>query len=87
MNNRALSSIKTTEAANSDFKQVSAGASTPVSYDSWPGPNLTLATVKADTYPEGWRAWTIVLGSWLALLCSLGILSSIATFHAYLHSY
>ncbi|KAH7377121.1 riboflavin transporter MCH5 [Plectosphaerella cucumerina] len=51
------------------------------------GENLR-SIVQADTYPEGgWRAWSIVLGAWLALFSSLGLLSSIATFHTYLHSH
>jgi MFS family permease len=66
----------------------SADASTPLSKGIQPGSTLTLIPTNAEIYPEGgWRAWSIVLGSWLALFSSLGILSSIATFHTYLHSH
>ncbi|KAH6662204.1 riboflavin transporter MCH5 [Plectosphaerella plurivora] len=37
------------------------------------------------TFPEGgWQAWSVVLGSWLALFSSLGIMNSLATFHTYI---
>lgn len=73
--------IKTTEAGN--FKDASTSFSTA---GTSPRSDMTLDL--AETYPEGgWCAWSVVLGSWLALFSSLGILSSIATFHAYLHSH
>ncbi|KAK1446075.1 major facilitator superfamily transporter [Colletotrichum melonis] len=37
-----------------------------------------------ETYPEGGlRAWSVVLGSWLALFSALGIMNSIAIFQTY----
>ncbi|KAH7140064.1 major facilitator superfamily domain-containing protein [Dactylonectria estremocensis] len=37
------------------------------------------------TYPEGgWAAWSIVLGSWMALFGSMSFMNSIGTFQAYL---
>lgn len=39
------------------------------------------------TFPEGGlRAWSVVLGSWMALFSALGIMNSIATFHLYIGS-
>lgn len=36
-------------------------------------------------YPEGgWRAWGVVLGSWMALFGSMSFMNSIGTFQAYL---
>ena len=38
-----------------------------------------------ETYPEGGRAaWTVVLGSWLALVSSLGLMNTIATLQIYI---
>ncbi|KAK1768799.1 riboflavin transporter MCH5 [Phialemonium atrogriseum] len=38
-----------------------------------------------ETYPEGGRrAWLVVLGSWLALFSSLGLMNILATFQAYI---
>lgn len=38
-----------------------------------------------ETYPEGGaRAWSVVLGCWLALVASLGLANSLGTFQAYL---
>lgn len=38
-----------------------------------------------ETYPEGGlRAWLVVFGCWLALLASLGIMNTLATFQTYL---
>jgi hypothetical protein len=40
------------------------------------------------TFPEGgWQAWSVVLGSWLALFSALGIMNSLATFHTYIGSH
>ncbi|GKT92575.1 riboflavin transporter MCH5 [Colletotrichum tofieldiae] len=37
-----------------------------------------------ETYPEGGlRAWSVVLGSWLALFSALGIMNSLAIFQTY----
>ncbi|TDZ46905.1 putative transporter MCH4 [Colletotrichum trifolii] len=37
-----------------------------------------------DDYPEGgWKAWSVVLGSWFASFSALGISNTIATLHAY----
>ena len=37
------------------------------------------------THPEGgWRAWGVVLGSWLATFSSMGLMNSIGSFQAYL---
>lgn len=39
----------------------------------------------AETYPEGGlQAWLVVLGSWLALMASLGVMNTLATFQSYL---
>lgn len=41
-----------------------------------------------ETYPEGGReAWLVVLGSWLALLPSLGIMNTLATFQTYISTH
>jgi hypothetical protein len=38
-----------------------------------------------ETYPEGGvRAWLVVLGSWMALFSSLGLMNTMATFQAYI---
>lgn len=38
-----------------------------------------------DTYPEGGpQAWLVVVGSWMALFGSLGLLNTIGTFQAYI---
>ncbi|KAJ9134511.1 MFS general substrate transporter [Coniochaeta hoffmannii] len=38
-----------------------------------------------ETYPEGGRrAWLVVLGSWLALFSSLGLMNILATFQTYI---
>lgn len=43
------------------------------------------AGTDVETYPEGGlRAWLVVLGSWLALVSSLGIMNTLATFQTYL---
>lgn len=84
----ALHGIKTTEAMHDASIHASTTILTPLSYDTWLGSRLTWSPVKVDTYPEGgWRAWSVVLGAWLALFSSLGLLSSIATFHTYLLSH
>lgn len=37
-----------------------------------------------ESYPEGGlRAWLVVLGAWLALLSSLGLMNTLATFQTY----
>jgi hypothetical protein len=41
-----------------------------------------------ETYPEGGLAsWLVVLGAWLALFSSLGILNSLATFQTYVSTH
>lgn len=41
-----------------------------------------------ETYPEGGlRAWLVVLGCWLALVASLGLMNTLATFQSYLISH
>jgi hypothetical protein len=41
-----------------------------------------------ETYPEGGRrAWLVVLGSWLALSASLGLMNTIATFQTYVSAH
>ena len=38
-----------------------------------------------ETYPEGGlRAWLVVLGSWMALFSSLGLMNTMATFQTYI---
>ncbi|KAJ4386556.1 hypothetical protein N0V93_009454 [Gnomoniopsis smithogilvyi] len=42
----------------------------------------------SETYPEGGlRAWLVVLGCWLALVASLGLMNTLATFQSYLISH
>lgn len=37
-----------------------------------------------ETYPEGGlQAWTVVAGSWFAMIASMGLMNSIAVFQAY----
>ena len=41
-----------------------------------------------DDYPEGGlKAWLVVLGSWLALFSSLGLMNTLATFQAYVSTH
>ncbi|CAN8100292.1 unnamed protein product [Discula destructiva] len=41
-----------------------------------------------ETYPEGGlRAWLVVLGCWFALIASLGLMNTLATFQTYLISH
>lgn len=41
-----------------------------------------------EAYPEGGlQAWLVVLGSWLALFSAMGLMNSLATFHAYIGSH
>ncbi|OAA62477.1 major facilitator superfamily transporter [Niveomyces insectorum RCEF 264] len=41
-----------------------------------------------ETYPEGGlEAWLVVLGAWLALFSSLGIMNSLATFQSYVSTH
>lgn len=41
-----------------------------------------------ETYPEGGRrAWLVVLGSWLALFASLGLMNILATFQTYVSTH
>lgn len=54
-----------------------------------PDPDLerhaTAATDGGESYPEGGlQAWLVVLGSWLALVSSLGLMNTLATFQTYL---
>lgn len=56
-----------------------------------PGPDQDLerhasaATDGGESYPEGGlQAWLVVLGAWLALVSSLGIMNTLATFQSYL---
>ena len=47
-------------------------------------PDSGLESSEEETYPEGgWRAWLVVLGSWLALFASLGIMNTMATLQSY----
>ncbi|KAK2001198.1 hypothetical protein LX36DRAFT_529676, partial [Colletotrichum falcatum] len=42
------------------------------------------AAAEDEAYPEGGlRAWSVVLGSWLALFSALGIMNSLAIFQTY----
>lgn len=37
-----------------------------------------------ETYPEGGtRAWLVVLGSWFAMIASMGLMNSVAVYQAY----
>ena len=41
-----------------------------------------------ETYPEGGlKAWSVVLGSWFSLFASLGLMNTVALFHAYVLSH
>lgn len=43
---------------------------------------------RTETFPEGGlQAWLVVLGAWLALFSSLGILNSLATFQTYVSTH
>ncbi|ERS99586.1 hypothetical protein HMPREF1624_04791 [Sporothrix schenckii ATCC 58251] len=47
-----------------------------------------VAQPPAETFPEGGlEAWLVVLGAWLALFSSLGILNSLATFQTYVSTH
>lgn len=47
-------------------------------------PSTTGAT-DHESYPEGGlKAWLVVLGCWFALVASLGLMNSVATFQSYL---
>ena len=35
-------------------------------------------------YPEGgWKAWSVVIGAWCAMIPSMGLLNSLGTLHAW----
>lgn len=37
-----------------------------------------------DDYPEGgWKAWSVVLGAWCAMIPSMGLLNSLGILHAW----
>lgn len=44
----------------------------------------TSTATDVESYPEGGlQAWLVVLGAWLALVSSLGLMNTLATFQAY----
>lgn len=46
------------------------------------------STTDNETYPEGGlRAWLVILGCWFALIASLGLMNTLATFQSYLISH
>jgi Sugar (and other) transporter len=48
-------------------------------------PGTAVLAEAEETYPEGGsRAWLVVLGSWMALFSSLGIMNTMATFQTYI---
>ncbi|OBR08756.1 major facilitator superfamily transporter [Colletotrichum higginsianum IMI 349063] len=58
----------------------------PYNKEGGDGDHLGRADTAAEeeTYPEGGlRAWSVVLGSWLALFSALGIMNSLAIFQTY----
>lgn len=56
----------------------------PSNADHEPGRDAASSAGDGETYPEGGlRAWLVVLGAWLALLSSLGLMNTLATFQTY----
>lgn len=56
----------------------------PSNADHEPGRDTASSAGDGETYPEGGlRAWLVVLGAWLALLSSLGLMNTLATFQTY----
>lgn len=56
----------------------------PSNADRDPGRDTVSSAGDGETYPEGGlRAWLVVLGAWLALLSSLGLMNTLATFQTY----
>ncbi|KAH8880176.1 major facilitator superfamily transporter [Thozetella sp. PMI_491] len=71
--------------ADSNIKPVT------IADDPSPSPDAVsiVSSVEArETYPEGGaQAWLVVLGSWLAMFASLGLLNVLATFQTYIVSH
>ncbi|CAK7219338.1 hypothetical protein SEUCBS140593_003856 [Sporothrix eucalyptigena] len=83
---------KTTHEVGSTRYCADAHASGPAVLSTRPTASLSESVTKNDgpggeqkeTFPEsGLQAWLVVLGAWLALFSSLGILNSLATFQSY----
>lgn len=56
----------------------------PSNADQAPGRDTASSAGESESYPEGGlRAWLVVLGAWLALLSSLGLMNTLATFQTY----
>lgn len=57
----------------------------PSNVDQDPGRDAASSAGDGESYPEGGLlAWLVVLGAWLALLSSLGLMNTLATFQTYL---
>jgi hypothetical protein len=57
----------------------------PSNTDHEAGRGAASSAGDGEFYPEGGlRAWLVVLGTWLALLSSLGLMNTLGTFQAYL---
>lgn len=57
----------------------------PSNADHEPGRDTASSAGDGESYPEGGlRAWLVVLGTWLALLSSLGLMNTLGTFQTYL---
>lgn len=57
----------------------------PSNADIEQGRDAASSAGDGESYPEGGlRAWLVVLGAWLALLSSLGLMNTLATFQTYL---
>lgn len=56
----------------------------PSNADHDPARDAASSAGDGETYPEGGlRAWLVVLGAWLALFSSLGLMNTLATFQTY----
>lgn len=57
----------------------------PSNVDQDPARDAASSAGDGESYPEGGLlAWLVVLGAWLALLSSLGLMNTLATFQTYL---
>jgi hypothetical protein len=85
---------KSNNSGNNDYFDPGSGSSNtvppplfvvPSNADHEPGRDAASSAGDGESYPEGGlRAWLVVLGTWLALLSSLGLMNTLATFQTYL---
>lgn len=83
--------IKEPVSDNAGHKLTESHTSHPIASRPEDGASLSDAVLRestdpdGNTYPEGGlQAWLVVVGSWMALFGSLGLLNSIGTFQAYI---